>query len=149
MNKIIEITEVLSNNAGAYDAGDAIGTLIEFENAASVYKGYGVIRKLTVIDLSKQSAVLDLHLFNQTFTPTADDAVFDPSDADMAHSLGAIHVAAADWDNCNDSGVATVECYFPFVLVADGSSLFGQLSCVGTPTFAAIGDVTVKLTIER
>jgi len=149
MSRIVEISQTPTVNASAYDAGDCVGGLLTFANAASVYKGSGILRKVVIVDQAKNSAILDLHLFNQTFTAGADDAAWDPSDADNLNAIGCIHIVAADWENGSDNGVATVECYFPFTLVSGGTSLFGQLSCVGTPTLAAINDITVKLTIER
>ena len=58
--------------AGAYTAGDALGGLITFAKAADKTFGSGNMISITVIDNDKESAALELHLFNQTFTASAD-----------------------------------------------------------------------------
>ena len=149
MSKLIEISETPTVTAGAYHAKDAVGGLLTFENAASVYKGSGWIRKVVIINQAGVADLLNLWLFNQTFTAAADNAAFDPSDADNLHCLGRISIVAADYEVANDNAVATVLCNFPFALVAGGTSLFGQFECEATPTYAAVTDLTVILTIER
>jgi hypothetical protein len=149
MSKSREITCTPTITAGAYSAGDAVGGLLTFVEAASVYKGDGKITKVVIVDDAKQAAVLDLWLFDRTFTPTADNGAWDPSDADNQHCLGVIHILAADYGPGADNNVASVDCDFDFTLVAGGTSLFGQLACIGTPTYAATDDLTVKLTVNR
>ena len=72
MSRQREITQTPAITAGAYHAGDAVGGLLTFANAASVYKGDGIISKLTLVDNAKQAAVLTLWLFDRTFTASAD-----------------------------------------------------------------------------
>jgi len=149
MSRLYEVTETPVVTVGAYHAKDAVGGLLTFENAASAYNGGGIIRKVTVINHAGVADVLNLVLFDRTFTATADNAAFDPTDADLLNCIGRIAIAATDYEVLTDNAVATVLCDFPFKLVALGSSLFGQLQCEATPTYAATTDVTVKLTIER
>ena len=147
-NKEIAVTPTIT--AGIYAAGDAVGGLLTFAAAASVYKGEGDITKLVIIDDAMQDAILDLWLFSETFTPTADNAPFDPSDADLQNCIGCLHIAAADYEDGVDNSVATLECEFAFTLAASGTSLFGQLvSPTDTPTYAAVDDLTVKITVRR
>lgn len=149
MTKSREIIQTPVITAGAYHAGDAVGGLLTFADAASVYKGDGKITKVVIVDDAKQTAVLDLWLYDRAFTPTADNAAWDPSDADNQHCLGVIHILAADYGPGADNMVASVDCDFDFTLVAGGTSLFGQLACIGAPTYAAVDDLTVKLTVNR
>ena len=150
MSKNREIVQTPTITAGIYVAGDAVGGLLTFAQAASVYKGDGRIVKLVIIDDGMQDAILNLMLFDRTFTPTADQDAWAPSDADLQHCLGAIHVVAADYEDGADNSVATVECEFDFTLVSAGTSLFGQLvSPTDTPTYTATDDLTVKITVNR
>lgn len=149
MSKLYEITVTPTVTAGAYSAKDVVGGLLEFEDAASVYRGSGTIRKVTLKNNANVADVLWLNLFNQTPAVIADNAAYDPTDAEMLTCLGSIAIVAADYTLGTDNGIATVLVDFPFVLVSGGTSLFAYLSTVATPTYAATTDVTVKLTIER
>lgn len=144
-----DIAQTPTITAGAYTAADAVGGLLTFEKAVSVYKGDARIVKVVIIDDAKQDENLILHLFDRTFTAMADNAAWSPSDADMQHSIGHIEIPAANYMPGANNSHATVECEFDFALVAGGTSLFGQLECVGTPTYAATDDLTVKLTVQR
>jgi len=124
--------------------------LITFAAAASIYKGEGDITKLVIIDDAKQGAILDLWLFDQTFTAEPDNDPFGPSDADLENCIGVLHVAAADYEDGVDNSVATVLIDMAFTLVATGTSLFGQLvNPTDTPTYTATDDLTVKITVRR
>lgn len=149
MSKAREISVTPVITAGAYAAGDAVGGLLTFANAASIYKGDGIIKKVVIVDDAAQEAALDLVLYDRTFTPTADNAPWDPTDADNQYCLGVIHVLAAEYGGGADNSVGSHECDFAFTLVSGGTSLFGQLMAVGAPTYAAVDDLTVKITVER
>lgn len=132
--------------AGAYHAKDAVGGLLTFANAARVAAGSGVIHAVTIIDNAAQSAELVLVLFDRTFTASADNAAFDPSDADLANCIGVIKITSTDYQALADNAVACVKGIgLPYELPAAGTSLFGQLMCTGTPTYVAATDLTVKL----
>lgn len=88
--------------AGAYSAKDAVGGLLTFANAARVQGGIGVIEKLVITDLSIQAAELILVLFDRTFTAMADNAPFDPSDADLANCLGWIDIGTGLYQTFTD-----------------------------------------------
>ena len=149
MSKNREILVTPTITAGLYDAGDAVGGLLTFAQAASVYKGDGEVVKVVVIDDGKQNAELDLWLFSETFTAMADHAAWAPSDADNQHCIGHITILATDYSDGADNSVATKECSFEFTLVDAGSSLFGQLATPDTPTYTAVDDLTIKVTVNR
>lgn len=144
-----DIAQTPTITAGAYAAADAVGGLLTFANAVSVYKGDARIVKVVIIDDGAQDENLILHLFDRTFTAMVDNAAWTPSDADMQNSIGHIEIAAADYMAGANNSKATVLIEFDFALVSGGTSLFGQLECVGTPTYTAIDDLTVKLTVQR
>ena len=148
----MKATEIICTpviTAGAEHAGDALGGLLTFVNAASVYKGDGRITKVVIVDDAAQAGVIDLWLYDRTFTATADNAAWDPTDADNQHCIGVIHILAADYGPGADNTVASVDCDFAFTLVAGGTSLFGQLCLIGGKTYVAVDDITVKITVER
>jgi hypothetical protein len=153
MSRIRKITVTPTITAGAYSAGDAIGGLLEFENAASVYQQSGIIRNVVITDRAKQSVAMNLWLFNRSFTPTVDNAAFTPTDADLDNCIGVINFVAANWFPAAASSVATTTALIPpfyFKLQDPGdASLYGQLVAVGTPTYAATNDLSITLVIER
>jgi hypothetical protein len=131
--------------AGAYSAGDAVGGLLTFANAARVSGGGGVIKSVVIIDDAGQDAELELWLFDRTFTAMADNAAWAPSEADLENLVGVISTAdsARGWMAAGTPSVITIDVATRFDL--NGTSLFGQLVTRGTPTFAATDDVTVKV----
>jgi len=150
---VLEITVVPTITAGAYTAGDALGGLLTFGNVVRTAGGAGEIVKVTIIDNAMQSAPIDLVLFSRTFTAIADNAAFDPSDADMANCLGYISVAATDYAEFVDNGVATkasgLQMPFEYRLAVGGTALFGQMAIRIGDTYAATNDITVKITVRR
>ena len=145
----ISVTPAISA-AGIYAAGDALGGLLTFANAADSDYGSGVIQALVVIDNDQEMDGLELHLFNQAFTPTANNAPFDPTDADLENWIGFLEVAAGDYADLNDNSAAILRNQnLPFNLVSGGTSLFGQLVTRATPTYTAVDDIIVKLIIQQ
>lgn len=130
--------------AGGYTAKDAVGGLLTFTNAVRLSGGSGTIHAVTIIDNAAANAELVLVLFDRTFTATADNAPFDPSDADLQNSIGKIKIGTAYYDSFNDNSTACMTGIgLPIKLL--GTSLFGQLMCTtnGTPTYAATNDLTI------
>jgi len=147
VNGGISIAQTPTITAGAYSAKDAVGGLLTFANAARVSGGKSVLNSVVIIDYDDEEAGLELWLFDQTFSATADNAAWDPSDADLANCVGVVPISAADYYSAADNGVATVPGVgLEFKLA--GTSLFGQLKCTGTPTYTATSDLKVVLAIE-
>ncbi len=152
-----DISQTPTITAGAYSAADAVGGLLTFADVGAGYSPCAKITKVTVIDDAAQAAVLDLFLYSQEITPTADNGAFSPSDADNQFCVGVIHIAAADYGSGDDNNVATVECDLPITLSGAspasaglvGTDLWGQLTCIGTPTYAATDDITIILTTKQ
>ena len=141
----IQVEPVIS--AGIYAAGDAVGGLLTFTNALNAPAFSGEIVGCTIIDRAAQGAELLLQLFRSTFTPTADQALYDPSDADIANAIANVSVLAADYFGGTSNAVAIV----PLALPVDGvgKSLFGQLCTQGTPTYGAVDALSVKLLMRH
>ena len=147
----LSISQTPIVTAGAYSALDAVGGMLVFANAARYAGGAIIVHSVSILDLAKVSAALTLVLFDRPFTPTADNGVFDPSDADAGNCLGVIPVAAADYSAFNDWGIATVRAlgFGPFNL--QGTHLFGQLflPAGSAPTYASVSDVKITLGIVQ
>ncbi|MDZ4766519.1 MAG: hypothetical protein SGI73_18435 [Chloroflexota bacterium] len=128
--------------AGAYSSGDALGGKLTFMLGSL---SSGVIQSLRLVDLAKQNAEIDLVLFGADFSATADNAVFDPSDADLANCLGAIKIANSSYASFNDSALASV--YGIGLTFQTGSAIYGQLVVRGTPTYASTSDISLQIGI--
>ena len=139
--KDIHVTPAIT--AGAYSALDAVGGLMEFEDARTSFSRTGCICQAHITDKGKQNALLYLVLFNQTFTPTADNAAFAVSDADLLNVVAVIEFAVANYASFNANsyvsmGFLGVSVELPFALKKGGTSLFGQLFVkTSTPTYTS------------
>ena len=133
--------------AGAYSAGDAVGGLLTFANAALVSGAGGFVTDMQIVDDAGQDAALELWLFDQTFTAMTDNAAWAPSEADLENLIAIITTADGAWFAAGTPSVARVECLQRYALAA--TSLFGQLVTRGTPTYAATDDITVKIGVSQ
>ena len=131
--------------AGVYTAGDAVGGLLTFADAARVSGGGGVIKNIIIIDDAGQDAELELWLFDRAITAMSDNAPWAPSEADLENFIGAISTedSTQGWLAAGTPSAIDVEVSRRYDL--NGTSLFGQLVTRGTPTFAATDDVTLKV----
>lgn len=128
--------------AGAYIAGDNVGGLLTFANAARFSGGGGILKEILIIDDASQSDETELWLFNQTFTAGADNAVWTPVEAELHNLVTVISTASGTYYTGGATGtVCMVEVARQFNLT--GTSLFGRLVTRGTPTYAATDDVSV------
>jgi hypothetical protein len=130
----------------AYTAGDAMGGLLTFAGAVLAAGGSGVVLSATA--LCKTPAllpILELWLFKVTFTPTADNSPFAPSDGDMANCIGVIPIAA--WYDDTANSIAVWRGVHPMVLT--GTSLFGQLVTRTAVTLGSTSDITVGLNVMQ
>jgi hypothetical protein len=151
---VVEVTVTPTITAGAYTAGDALGGRLDF---AGVIRAAGarasVITKVVITDDAAQLAPIDIVFFNTIFTATADNAPFDPTDADLANCIGYVDIAATDYANFNDNAVAAkssgLRMPFPFVLAPGDTTLTAQMVVRAAPTYVATDDLTVKITVER
>jgi len=144
--KVVSATPVIT--AGAYTAKDAVGGLLTFANAARTAGGVITIASIALTDLGNQSASLVLVLFDRAFGATADNAAFDPSDADLANCVGHVPISASDYQSFADNAAATVR-NVGLQITLNGTSLFGQLMCLGTPTYGSTADLVVRLGLIR
>ena len=148
-NRLVPLTATPTiSAAGIYAAGEAVGGLLTFTGAVDGTVLSGTITKVVIVDDDNEKSPLELVLFDRTFTATADNAAFDPTDADMENCIGVVFITTAAYSSFNDNSVATVVDQ-PLDIVLAGTSLFGQLITRGTPTYTATTDITVKLVIRQ
>ncbi len=149
---VVEIARTPAITAGAYGAGDALGGRMGFDGAVLTGRTAGTITKVVIVDDADQGAPIDIVFFSEPFAATADNAPFDPADADMQNCLGYIDMAATDYSRFANNGVATktsgLRMPFDFVLPVNGR-LYAQMGVRGAPTYVATDDLTIKITVER
>lgn len=87
------IAQTPTVTAGAYSAGDAVGGLLTFANAARASGGGGVVKGVVIVDDAGQDAELELWLFDRTFTAMVDNAAWAPSEANLENLLAVISTA--------------------------------------------------------
>ena len=152
-HRVVSQTPVVSA-AAIYASGDAVGGKLEFTNVCSTYRAAGRICQAKIKDNAKQNALLQLVLFKEDFTATADNAAFSVTDADLANCIGVMNFAVANYtsfdaNSIGTMGLAGLEVNFPYTLVAGGTSLSGQLMVLtSTPTYAATDDLQIDLTVH-
>jgi hypothetical protein len=99
------------------------------------------------VDEDAQAAAVDLVLFRATIGAPTDEAAFDPTDAELLDCVGFIRFAATDYSLFTDNAVAHKDASLTASLA--GTSLFGVLMAVGTPTYASTSSIHVTLTIVQ
>lgn len=148
--KVVRLSQTPTiSAASAYTAGDAVGGLLTFSNAARS-SGFPIrVADVTVIDKDSENAALELVLFDRTFTASTDNAVFAPSDADLANCIGVIEIATTDYHTFSTNSAARwpeTTANPGLTAVLNGTDLFGQLVTRGTPTYTATSDLIVIVT---
>jgi len=137
------ISVIPAVTAGAYSAGDAVGGLITFANAARVSGAGGVLKSVVILDDAGQDVEMELWLFNATFTAIGDNLAWAPSEADLEKLICVVSTTDGTWRAAGTPSANVIEVAQRYDLT--GTSMFGQLVTRGTPTFAAVDDVTVKI----
>ena len=139
----ITIALIPTVTVGAYSAGDAVGGLLTFPNAGRASAMGSVLTDVLIVDDAGQDAELELWLFNATFTAIADNDAWAPSEADLEKCIAVVSTVDGTWRAAGTPSVINIECTRRIDI--PGTSRFGQLVTRGTPTYAAVDDVTVKI----
>lgn len=148
--KMVRVSQTPTvSNAAIYAAKDAVGGLLTFANAVRAVGGSGRIEAVQILDKGQQRADLDLVLFDRTLGAPTDNAIFAPSDAELATCVGWVSVGAGSYADLSTNSVAHVAPGLAFVLEAATTSLFGALVTRGTPTYTSTSDIIVTLTIAQ
>jgi len=137
------ISQTPTVSAGAYSAGDNVGGLLTFADAAAVTGGGGVIKDVLIIDDAGQDAVLELWLFDTTFTAGSNNDAWAPTEAQLHTLITVVSTSDGAWIAGGTPSVCPIEVARRYDCT--GTSLFGRLVTRGTPTFAATDDVTCRI----
>jgi hypothetical protein len=124
-----------------YSSGDALGFPFLIADTVSFPKEAVFLQSISLVDTSKQSASVELVLFNHQFTPTADNAAFAATDADMAKYCLRV-IPFSTYYSYAENSIATE----PALNIAVGRlPLWGQLVSKGTPTYLSVSALTLRL----
>jgi hypothetical protein len=122
--------------AAAYSANDIVGGKLTLTSALRVSGGSGLIHNLVLIDASKQNAGLQIFIFEADLTVAADNAPEATSGADWLKCLGRIDILATDYISMANASVAIPSGFRGMpIKVASGTSLYGFIRTIGTPTY--------------
>lgn len=135
------------SSGSAYAVKDAIGALLTFAGVARTGFLSGVLETVTIVDKGQQMKALDLVLFSASLTAPTDNAIFDPTDAELLTCIGVVKIAAGDYFDFNDNSVASVRLNHPYVLA--GTPMYGVLVARDTPTYTSTTDIVVTLSARR
>ena len=86
MPKIQKVRLTPTISTGAYTTADAVGGLLTFPNIGR--EASAILQAVIIHDEDAEAADLDLLLFSQLFTATADKDALSVSDADILNFLG-------------------------------------------------------------
>lgn len=144
--KVVRLSATPTISTTAYAAKDAVGGLLTFAGAARAAGGSCRIDAVQVVDKDQELQELDLVLFDRTITAPTDNAVFAPTDAELANVVGVIPIGGGYFASFNDNAVAAVS-GLGMTAVLNGTDLFGVLVARSAATYTATSDLVVTLTI--
>ena len=121
--------EVATSN-DAYASGDAIGGKLTFSGLSRDPQRSGAIFSVQIVDAAKIGGAVDLVLFRESFTPTADNAAMNIGTADAFNCVGYVSIAASDYVAIGGAKVAT-KTGFGLGYTAGDGNLYGQLRSNG------------------
>jgi hypothetical protein len=133
--------------SAAYATGDTMGFPFVLSDVFYATPKSILLETVVLVDAAKQAPSCELVLFYSTFTETADNAAFAPTDADAAKILAVVPIST--WYSYSVNSVA-VESGLGLSIPRHTSSgstrnLYGQLVSRGSPTFVAVSDLTLNL----
>ena len=141
----------LTVDTGIYAAGDCLTTnAIEIDNAALEFNGSGIIKSIVLIDQAMQNAEIDLVFFesNPSSTTFTANSALDIADADNDMIIDRITVNPGDYVSFSDNSMAKLNLNSKYRCAGDRKLwLAGVVR--STPTYAAAGDLRLKIIFER
>jgi len=157
-SKVITITPVIE--AGAYAAGDLLGTFTKLPDAVLNPGGVCVLKSLLVLNTAANTVdpVFDVLFWDrEPVIASADNAAFDVTDANLLHLIGMYSVAAADNKNFANNSAT---CYQGINLVlkalgprnakvTTGKDLWVNLVERGGATYGSTSALILKFGLEQ
>ncbi len=140
----------ITNGTSAFAAGDTMGTAVAFSNATSGSGKTGHLIRAVCFDPSDQGQDIYLWLFNASVTPSADNAAFSLSDADLLKTVGV--VTFTDWYDATNGQVSVgrlTPAGHPLAIQTVGAAtLYGVAQSQGTGTYAT-ASISFGLQVAR
>lgn len=136
--------------AAIYAAEDGVGSVYDFTNAFLAPRFSGAITDVTIIDTSKQNAAMTIFFFDASPAAglSADNAPLSVGAAiGTANCVGQVNIAASDYSNTALFSVATK--LYPKAIVSQSTSLWAVMKTTGTPTYATVNALKIKLGIQQ
>ena len=147
-----QISPTVTVDTAAYSAGDVIGGKLTLTNAMRVSGGTGLLQSLLLIDASgTQKPALEILIFNSdpTASTLTDQATISVHADDVSKVIRKIDISASDWTLIGSKYYADLS-PGSRVLKASGSrNLYAAIVAVGTPTFAAATNLSIRFGILR
>ena len=145
----LETTLSINATAAAYAAGDLLGPLITLSGPCRAPGLGGVIQNVSVTDLAKQNASLDIVIFNQepTSTTFTDNAALDIGDVDLLKIACVAHIS--DWSSFGDNSYGQDHNFnAQFKLSSTVNTIYACLVARSAATYTTNADLTLKLNIS-
>ena len=134
--------------ATAYTAGDQVGVMFQFANAARATGGTGTLVGMQLTSAADIIGAYDVVLCRSNITLAANNAVFDISDTDALEVIGIVQLAGAF-----DIGSNRIAQAFNLAIPYDcsgGTTLYAALiTRVGHTFFGAHTDLQLTAWVER
>lgn len=141
--RTVPVTVVPTISTSLYTSGDQIGGLMTLANAARYDGGGFTLNTISIVDLAKQNAEIDVILFDAAVTANNDNDPWDMSDADMAHCRGYAKVSASDYVNGADYSIACVRAVGLSTAPASGTTMYAVAVVRSGPTYANAADLKI------
>lgn len=142
----IQQTPTISTSPN-YTAGDCLGGLLTFANAARTSGGGGTVQGIGITNLDGGlTPQMRIYFARETFTSSGDNSAWDPSDSDLAKMIAWVDLLSCNWAALTDNSFLYYPCYVPFKLT--GTSLFAQLTFEDATgdAFTSTSDLEITLT---
>lgn len=145
------VTVTPTITVAAYSAGQCIGGLMTFNNAARANgPGSGLVQSVEVTDLSGQDASTDLVLFNSNPTNSTftDHATCTVNNLDVPKVAAVVNAADCHLLGATAPGVCqALQLGDPIVLGSSNTTLWGVLISRGTPAYTATTNISVRVAV--
>lgn len=149
--KIKTYTVPLTVQTSAYADGDVIAVPTEIPEILGPFSQSVILQSCQLFDAGDQGVALDVVFLNAEGSVGAINAAFSPNDTVAATITGRVAIVSADYLDCVGSQFATPQ-FNPIVLHGvnnASSSLWVTLVSRATPTYQAVGDLTLHLGVLR
>jgi hypothetical protein len=143
----LSIAVIPTISAGAYMPGDALGGKLTFENVVGEEDGGGItIDSIIFTSQDRVHPDIDLVMFTTDFAATANNAEFDPSDADLPNIFAVIK--SGDWAQFKNAEVSSrAGLGYNGVLV--GQHAYGQMVIRSAVSFTGTDHISVRIGVRQ